>query len=252
MKKKSFFVICLLFAVSISLWSQSTIQDYIVEIMTYMKNNELMIYKDSSVLSSERAIHMFLNDKISRLGKSNFIEFFVRTEKNGLYRAYFLIRDNTTGGFVEKLSGNIVPLSTSANAARNYYSMENLDALTVLFRYRENESLSVEDYIYLLNSLLYKDETIESMIEQKYVNGETKSADDKKRIALLKKDQIGNKTDIYNVAQFIIDGYLAQNAKLASDENSQTIIEENKQYIETYKILKETMSKQLKDLRAKK
>ena len=47
---------------SMSLWSQSAIQDYIVEIMTYMKNNELMIYKDSSVLSSERAIHMFLND----------------------------------------------------------------------------------------------------------------------------------------------------------------------------------------------
>ena len=184
---------------SMSLWSQSAIQDYIVEIMTYMKNNELMIYKDSSVLSSERAIHMFLNDKISRLGKSNFIEFLVRTKKNGLYRSYFLIRDNTTGQFVENLSGNIVPLSTSANAARNYYSMENLDALTVLFRYRENESLSVEDYIYLLNSLLYKDETIKSMIEQKYANGETKSSDDKKRIALLKKDQIGNKTDIYNV-----------------------------------------------------
>lgn len=252
MKKKSFFIICLLFTMSMSLWSQSAIQDYIVEIMTYMKNNELMIYKDGSVLSSERAIHMFLNDKISRLGKSNFIEFFVRTKKNGLYRSYFLIRDNTTGQFVETLSGNIVPLSTSANAARNYYSMENLDALTVLFRYRENESLSVEDYIYLLNSLLYKDETIKSMIEQKYANGETKSSDDKKRIALLKKDQIGNKTDIYNVAQLIIDGYLAQNAKLASDENSQTIIEENKQYIETYKMLKETMSKQLKDLRAKK
>ena len=130
--------------------------------------------------------------------------------------------------------------------------MENLDALTILFRYRENENLSVEDYIYLLNSLLYKDETIESMIEQKYANGETKSADDKKRIAVLKKDQIGNKTDIYNVAQLIIDGYLAQNAKLAADENSQTIVEENNQYIETYKKLKEMMSMQLKTLRTKK
>ena len=130
--------------------------------------------------------------------------------------------------------------------------MENLDALTILFRYRESESLSVEDYIYLLNSLLYKDETIESMIEQKYENGETKSADDKKRIAVLKKDQIGNKTDIYNVAQLIIDGYLAQNAKLAADENSKTIIEENNQYIETYKKLKEMMSTQLKTLRTKK
>jgi hypothetical protein len=162
------------------------------------------------------------------------------------------MRDSTTGKFMETLSGNIVPISTPASAARNYYSMENLDALTILFRYRESESLSVEDYIYLLNSLLYKDETIESMIEQKYANGETKSADDKKRIAVLKKDQIGNKTDIYNVAQLIIDGYLAQNAKLAADENSKTIIEENNQYIETYKKLKEMMSTQLKTLRTKK
>lgn len=252
MRRKSFFVIALLFCVTMSTWAQSAIQDYIVQIMTYMKNNELMIYRDSSVLSSERAIHMFLNDKISRLGKSNFIEFFVRTKKNGLYRAYFLMRDSTTGKFMETLSGNIVPISTPASAARNYYSMENLDALTILFRYRESESLSVEDYIYLLNSLLYKDETIESMIEQKYANGETKSADDKKRIAVLKKDQIGNKTDIYNVAQLIIDGYLAQNAKLAADENSKTIIEENNQYIETYKKLKEMMSTQLKTLRTKK
>ena len=90
------------------------------------------------------------------------------------------------------------------------------------------------------------------LIEQKYANGETKSADDKKRIAVLKKDQIGNKTDIYNVAQLIIDGYLAQNAKLAADENSQTIVEENNQYIETYKKLKEMMSMQLKTLRTKK
>ena len=61
-----------------------------------------------------------------------------------------------------------------------------------------------------------------------------------------------NKTDIYNVAQLIIDGYLAQNAKLAADENSQTIVEENNQYIETYKKLKEMMSTQLKTLRTKK
>ena len=252
MRKKSFFVIALLFCVTISTWAQNAIQDYIVQIMTYMKNNELMIYRDSSVLSSERAIHMFLNDKISRLGKSNFIEFFVRTKNNGLYRAYFLMRDSTTGEFMETLSGNIVPISTPTSTARNYYSMENLDALTILFRYRENEKLSVEDYIYLLNSLLYKDETIESMIEQKYANNETQSADDKKRIALMKKDQNGNKTDIYNVAQLIIDGYLAQNAKLATDEKSQTIIEENNQYIETYKKLKDMMSLQLKNLRTKK
>ena len=71
-------------------------------------------------------------------------------------------------------------------------------------------------------------------------------------IALMKKDQNGNKTDIYNVAQLIIDGYLAQNAKLATDEKSQTIIEENNQYIETYKKLKDMMSSQLKNLRTKK
>ena len=251
MRKKVFLAAILLFCASVSTWAQNAIQDYIVQIMTYMKNNELMIYRDSSVLSSERAIHMFLNDKISRIGKSNYIEFLVRTKKNGLYRAYFLIRDSTTGAFVETLSGNIVPLSVSANAARNYYSMENLDALTILLRYRENDALSLEDYIYLLNNLLYKDETIESMIKQKYANGETKTSDDKKRIAILKKDQIGNKTDIYNIAQLVIDGYSAQNEKLKSDATNQSVIEENKQYIETYKKLKDTMSRQLKSLRAK-
>lgn len=251
MRKKVFFVAVLLFCVSISAWTQDEIQDYIVQIMTYMKNNELMIYRDSSVLSSERAIHMFLNDKISRLGKNNYIDFLVRTKKNGLYRVYFLIYDSTTGNFVETLSGNIVPLSVSSNAARNYYSMENLDALTILLRYRENESLSLEDYIYLLNNLLYKDETIKSMIERKYANGETKKSDDKKRIAILKKDQIGNKTDIYNIAQLIINGYAAQNEKLESDAANQNSIEENKQYIETYKKLKDAMSRQLKSLRAK-
>lgn len=250
-RKKVFFAAVLLLCVSISTWAQNGIQDYIVQIMTYMKNNELMIYRDSSVLSSERAIHMFLNDKISRLGKNNYIEFLVRTKKNGLYRAYFLIYDSTTGNLVETLSGNIVPFSVSSNAAKNYYSMENLDALTILLRYRENETLSLEDYIYLLNNLLYKDATIKSMIEQKYANGETKSSDDKKRIAILKKDQVGNKTDIYNIAQLVIDGYSAQNEKLKSDMANQSIIEENKQYIETYKKLKDTMSKQLKSLRTK-
>lgn len=250
-RKKVFFAAVLLLCVSISTWAQDGIQDYIVQIMTYMKNNELMIYRDSSVLSSERAIHMFLNDKISRLGKNNYIEFLVRTKKNGLYRAYFLIYDSTTGNLVETLSGNIVPFSVSSNAAKNYYSMENLDALTILLRYRENETLSLEDYIYLLNNLLYKDATIKSMIEQKYANGETKSSDDKKRIAILKKDQVGNKTDIYNIAQLVIDGYSAQNEKLKSDMANQSIIEENKQYVETYKKLKDTMSKQLKSLRTK-
>lgn len=250
-RKKVFFAAVLLLCVSISTWAQNGIQDYIVQIMTYMKNNELMIYRDSSVLSSERAIHMFLNDKISRLGKNNYIEFLVRTKKNGLYRAYFLIYDSTTGNLVETLSGNIVPFSVSSNAAKNYYSMENLDALTILLRYRENETLSLEDYIYLLNNLLYKDATIKSMIEQKYANGETKSSDDKKRIAILKKDQVGNKTDIYNIAQLVIDGYSAQNEKLKSDMANQSIIEENKQYVETYKKLKDTMSKQLKSLRTK-
>lgn len=251
MRKKVFFAAVLIFCASISAWAQDEIQDYIVQIMTYMKNNELMIFRDSSVLSSERAIHLFLNDKISRLGKNNYIEFLVRTKKNGLYRAYFMIYDSTTGNFVEALSGNIVPLSIPSNAARNYYSMENLDALTILLRYRENEALSLEDYIYLLNNLLYKDATIKSMIEQKYTNGETKNSDDKKRIAILKKDQIGNKTDIYTIAQLVIDGYVAQNEKLKSDAANQDIIEENKQYIETYKKLKDTMSKQLKSLRTK-
>lgn len=251
MRKKVFLATTLLFCASVSMWAQNAIQDYIAQITTYMKNNELMIYRDSAVLSSERAVNMFLNDKISRMGKSNYIEFFVRTKKNGLYRAYFLIRDGTTGAFLDTLSGNIVPLSTPTTASRNYYSMENLDALTILLRYRENEALSLEDYIYLLNNLLYKDETIQSMINQKYANGETKKSDDKKRIAVLKKDQIGNKTDIYNISDLIINEYLSQNEKLKADSANQSIIEENMKYIETYKILKDTMSKQIKSLRTK-
>lgn len=249
--KKIWLILTLFCGVSFQLFSDA-LEDYLSGILTYLSNNNLMIYKDATVLSSEKAINLYLRDLISGMGKNNFIEFLVRTKKNGIYRVCFLVKDNQNQ-WNEEIMGNILSLSANENSAKNYYSMENLDALTILFRYREKEALSLEDYIYLLNSMLYKDSTITSMLEQKEKNQENKTEDDQKRIGNLKKDLIHTKIDIHDVAQLIIHSYQKEidqlSRKTARSEEEERIIREDKEYLATYQRLKEVMGQQVKKLR---
>ncbi|HBD94402.1 MAG: hypothetical protein A2015_08995 [Spirochaetes bacterium GWF1_31_7] len=230
---------------SINIFSQD-IGEKIKSIIEFLNRNNLSIFKDGTILSNNRINNQYINELVQRIGKSNNIEFIIRTKKSGLYKAIFMINDaeNRLDG---KLLGNLIPISEKSGNSSTLYPIESLDTITLVFRYKEKEDLLNNDLIYLLNSMLYKDETLTSMIKGKIANNENQSEEDKNRLVSMSRDLLQNKKDIIDVSNKVINNYIKENTLLKSKSNKtpddEAIISENQLYIDTYNALIENMKK---------
>lgn len=245
--KKIALLILFIFTFSMSLFSE-TIEEKIANIATFLKQNNLTIYKDSSLITNNNAINYYLNELINRMGKSSTIDFLVRTKKNGIYKTVFMVKDNNNS-FDGKLLGNIFPVAEQNNTAVSYYPIQNMEVITLLFRFKEKEELALNDNIYLLNSMLYKDSTLDTMIKSKIENGENKTTEETERIKQMTKDLLLNKLDIIEISKLIIGNYEKEIKSFSAKKNMTAedtkVISEDKDYIAVYQQLIDTMNKQL-------
>ena len=72
---------------SINIFSQD-IGEKIKSIIEFLNRNNLSIFKDGTILSNNRINNQYINELVQRIGKSNNIEFIIRTKKSG-YKIYF-------------------------------------------------------------------------------------------------------------------------------------------------------------------
>ncbi len=249
MKKAFFIYIFVLLLSSIGAQNNNAISDVdgkVNKIMNFINRNNLLIYKDGTILTNQSTARMYIVELINKIGKRNDINFTVRTKRNGLYNAFFLIRDQEPA-----LKGNLFYLTDNIGTSISYMPIESLDVIALLYRYKENEDLILNDYIYLLNSMLYKDETLKSMIDAKIKSKENVSSEDKDRLVSMTGDLIANKTDVVKVCDFIINLLNKESSILTAKSNrtkeENDIIAENKESVKIYTDLQLLMKQKISE-----
>ena len=93
--------------------------------------------------------------------------------------------------------------------------------------------------------MLYKDETLQGMIEVKN-KSKTISKEDSQRLLSMQRDKKENRYDIVQVTNKIISFYEKDNTQLLTKNNrtpeEEEIIQENKEYITNYQSLIKAMN----------